>query len=61
MFRRVFLKPKKKIVEEKIFNTKCKIQGKCCDLIIDGERTENIVYKEVINNLTLKCAPHLSA
>jgi hypothetical protein len=46
MFRRVLLKPETKTTEEpeqrkKVFKTKCKIQDKCCHLVIDGGSTKN--------------------
>lgn len=63
MFRRVLLKPEKKVVEEpkqrkKVFKTKCKVQGKCCNLIIDGGSTENLVSTKVMEKLKLKSLVH---
>jgi hypothetical protein len=63
MFQRVLLKPEKKIVEEleqrkKVFKTKCKVQGKCCNLVIDGGSTKNLVSMEFIEKLKLKGIPH---
>ena len=63
MFRRVLLRPKKKLMEEpeqrkRVFKTKCKVQGKCCNLVIDGGNTENLVSTEVKRKLNLKCEPH---
>jgi hypothetical protein len=48
MFKRVLLKLEEKVVEEptqskNLFKTKCKIQSKCCNLIIDGGNTANLV------------------
>jgi hypothetical protein len=48
MFRRVLLKPEMKAMKEpkprkRVFKTKCKVQGKCCNLIIDGGSTKNLV------------------
>ena len=48
MFRRVLLRSEQKLVKEpehrkNIFKTNCKIQGKCCDLIIDGGSTKNLM------------------
>jgi len=59
MFHRVFLTPKKKIVEEpkhrrKVMNIKWKVNGRCCNLVIDGRSIENLVSIEVIENLKLK-------
>ena len=63
MFHRVFLTPKKKIVEElkhrmKVMNIKWKVNGKCYNLVIDGGRIENLVSIEVIENLKLKYITH---
>lgn len=40
MLRRELYNPKKKVAEEpkeqkKVFKARCKVQGKCCNLIID--------------------------
>jgi hypothetical protein len=63
MFRRVLLKPETKVAEEpeqrkKVFKTKCKIQDKCCHLVIDGGSTKNLVSTEVMEKLKLKIIPH---
>jgi hypothetical protein len=63
MFRRVLLKPYTNVVEEpeqrkKSFKTKCKIQDKCCHLVIDGRSTENLVSIEVMEKWKLKIIPH---
>ena len=63
MLRRLFLKPKKKIVEEAahrryIFKTKYKVHGKFCNLIIDCGSIENMVSTNVSEKLKLKCTPH---
>lgn len=63
MFHRVLLKPQNKIVEEpeqrrKVFKTKCKVQGKCCNLVIDGGNTENLVSTEAMDKLKLKNLVH---
>ena len=44
MFQRTFPKLEQKTVEEpeqrkRVFKTKCKDQGKCCNLIINGGST----------------------
>jgi hypothetical protein len=45
LFQRVLLKSEQKEAKEpeqrkKVFKTKCKVQGKCCNLIIDGGSTK---------------------
>jgi hypothetical protein len=63
MFQRVLLKYEQKATEEleqrnKVFKTKCKVQGKCCNLVIDGGSTENLVSTEVMEKLKLKRLVH---
>jgi hypothetical protein len=63
LFRRVLLKSEQKEAKEpeqrkKVFKTKCKVQGKCCNLIIDGGSTENLVSTEVMNKLNLTRLNH---
>ena len=36
----------------------CKVQGKCCKIIIDGGSTENLVNTEVIEKLELHKTKH---
>ena len=63
MFRRVLLKPEKKVAKDleqrkNFFKTTCKVQGKCCNLIIYGGSTENLVSTEVMEKLKLKSSVH---
>ncbi|XP_057532797.1 uncharacterized protein LOC130810672 [Amaranthus tricolor] len=43
---------------ENIFQTKCKIQGKVCDLIIDSGSEANCVSKQLVEELHLKTKAH---
>ena len=43
-----------------LFCTKCKCKGKCCDVIIDGGRTNNLVSKIMVTKLKLKRNKHSS-
>ena len=43
---------------ENIFQTKCKVQGKVCDLIIDGGSESNCVSKQLVSELGLVTKPH---
>ena len=43
---------------ENIFQTKCKIGNKLCDLIIDGGSESNCVSKELVKTLGLTTKPH---
>jgi hypothetical protein len=64
MFIGVLLKPEKQPAEKEpeqrkaIFMTKCKIAGKCCNLIVDGGSTGNLVFTKVIQKLKLECKSH---
>ena len=63
MFRRVLVKLEKKEAKgpeqrKKVFKTKCKVQGKCCNLIIDGGSNENLMSTEVMEKLKLKSLVH---
>lgn len=52
--------PKQKVSNqrENIFQTKCRIQGKLCDIIIDGGSETNCVSKEIVKELKLKTQQH---
>ena len=53
----VLLKPAKETVEpsqrKTLFRTVCKVQGKCCQMIIDSGSTDNLVSTEVVEKLKL--------
>ena len=44
---KVLLKPKKEVIEpayrKTLFRSVCKVQGKCCQMIIDNGSTDNLV------------------
>ena len=42
-----------------LFHTRCKCEDKCCDVIIDGGRTDNLVSEEMVSKLKLKREKHL--
>ena len=62
MMNKVLLKPKKEQAEpaqrKSLFNTTCKVQGKCCKMVIDSGSTDNLVSTEMVENLTLKKTRH---
>jgi hypothetical protein len=63
MLRTALLKPETKEPVEpeqrkRVFKTKCKICDKCCNLVIDGRSTENLVSTEVMGKLKLRGIPH---
>ena len=41
-----------------LFCTRCKCEDKCCDVIIDGGSTENLVSEEMVAKLKLKRKKH---
>eukprot|EP00253_Pinus_taeda_P003923 PITA_03923 len=59
---KVLLKPAKEIVEpsqrKTFFITTCKVQGKCCQMIIDSGNTVNLVSTDVVEKLKLKTTRH---
>lgn len=60
--RKVLLKHVKGVNEhplrKALFRIVCKIQGKCCKVIIDGGSINNLVSKEVIEKLKLPKKKH---
>ena len=49
---------KKSDQRENIFQTKCKVQGKICDLIIDSGSESNCISKQLVEELNLETKPH---
>ena len=41
-----------------LFRTRCKCEDKCCDVIIDGGNTNNLVSEEMVSKLKLKREKH---
>ena len=62
VMRKVLLKPAKEVEEppqrKELFRTICKVQGKCCKVIIDGGSIDNLVSIEVIDKLKLHTTKH---
>ena len=63
MMNKVLLKPEKdhaKPTQRKyLFRTMCKVQGKCCKMVIDSGSTDNVVSIEMVDKLSLKKTKHL--
>eukprot|EP00253_Pinus_taeda_P027252 PITA_27252 len=59
---KVLLKPAKEVAEpsqrKTFFRTVCKVQGKCCQMIIGSGSTDNLVSTEVVEKLKLKTMKH---
>lgn len=51
-------KPTKSDQRENLFQTKCRVQGELCDLIIDGGSESNCVSQILVQKLQLKTKPH---
>ena len=55
MMKRVLVKTEKDVNEpaqrKNLFKTKCKIQGKCCKMVIDSGSTDNLVSTEMVEKL----------
>jgi len=63
MFQRILLKPKQNFIEEpdlrnRVFKTIWKVKGKCCNLIIDGGSTKNLISTEAKRKINLKFEPN---
>ena len=62
MINKVLLKPEKEQAEptqrKYLFGTMCKVQGKCCKMVIDNGSTNNIVSTEMVDNMRLKKTKH---
>lgn len=58
--QRVLLNPKLDTHPQKhcLFRTRCTINGKVCNVIIDNGSSENIVSQKLVNALNLKVDPH---
>ena len=41
-----------------LFHTRCKCEDKCCDVIIDGGSTDNLVSEKMVTKLNLKRQKH---
>ena len=59
---KVLLKPAKEVAEppqrKTLFRTVCKVQVKCCQMIIDSGITDNLLFTKVIEKLKLKTMRH---
>ena len=60
VIRRLMYTPKKdeSIQQHNIFKTRCTVNQRVCDLIIDSESSENIVSKTMVDKLQLPTQPH---
>ena len=62
MMNKVLLKLEKEQVKaaqrKSLFRTTCKVQGKCCKMVIDSGSTDNIVSIEMVEKLRLKKTKH---
>ena len=40
------------------FCTRFKCEGKCCDVMVDGGSTDNLMLEEMVSNINLKREKH---
>ena len=57
LMNKVLLKPEKEVVDSSkrkaLFQTTCKVQGKCCKLVVDSGSIDNLVSTEMVEKLKL--------
>eukprot|EP00253_Pinus_taeda_P028723 PITA_28723 len=62
VLNKLLLKSTKEVTEppqrKALFRTVCKVQGKCCQMIIDSGSTDNLVSTEVVEKLKLRTIKH---
>ncbi len=60
MLRRVMLSKKEvePIRKRNLYRTICKLGGKCCNVIMDSDSTNNLVLEEMVQNLGFKRLKH---
>ena len=62
MMNKVLLNPEKEQAEisqrKSLFRIMCKVQGKCCKMVIDSGSTDNIVSTEMVEKVSLKKTKH---
>ena len=57
--KRVLISGETKLGQRRsFFCTKCKCKDKCCDVIIDGSSTNNLVSEEMVSKINLKREKH---
>ena len=53
--RRIMLSGENELDQRRsFFHTRCKCEGKCCDVIIDGGSTNNLALEKMVRKLKLK-------
>ena len=62
MMNKVLLKPEKEQEEsarrKSLFRITCKVQGKCCKMVVDSGSADNIVSTDMVEKLRLKKTKH---
>ena len=58
LMNKLLLKPKKEVVESSqrkaLFRTTCKVQGKCCKVVVDSGSTDNLVSTEMVEKMNIR-------
>lgn len=57
--KRVMLSGENELDQRSLFQTQCRCEDKCCDVIIYGGSTNNLVSKMMVTKLRLKRQKHL--
>ena len=62
MMNKVLLKPEKEQANpaqrKSLFMTTCKVQGKCCKMVIDSGSVDNLFSTQMVEKLSLKKTKH---
>lgn len=60
VIERLLLTPKTESFPQRhsLFRTRCTINGKFCNIVIDSGSTENIISNKLVTTLNLKTSPH---
>ena len=62
VINKVLSKLEKEVIEpyqrKTLFITMCKVQGKCCQLVIDNGSIDNLVSNEIVEKLKLNTMKH---
>ncbi|KAA0064263.1 uncharacterized protein E5676_scaffold119G001710 [Cucumis melo var. makuwa] len=61
VIQKVLLLPKQSVTSQynQIFRTRCTIEKKVCDVVVDNGSTENIIVRSLVRNLKLPVEKHL--
>ena len=60
ILEKILLAPRQSMTSQRnvIFKTRCTINGRVCELLIDSRCTENVIFRAVVKVLNLKTTKH---